>query len=125
MAALDNGKHGLTFASGLGATTTIVSLLNSGDHLLVTDDLYGGTSRYLRTVADRMGITPEFVDACDIDLVEKSIKPNTKMVWIETPTNPMLKVIDIQAVCDRVHKKQSGVSSNLEIRRIMINILVI
>lgn len=109
---MDNGKHGLTFASGLGATTTIVSLLNSGDHILVTDDLYGGTSRYLRTVSDRMGIKPEFVDACNVDLVEKLIKPNTKMVWIETPTNPLLKVIDIEAICKRV-KKYPGVSLKL------------
>lgn len=104
LAGLDNGKHALTFASGLGATTTVVSMLNSGDHLLVTDDLYGGTSRLLRNVTTRMGITSEFVDARDVNLIEKSIKPNTKMVWIETPTNPLMKVVDIEAVCKVVHK---------------------
>lgn len=101
----------MTFASGLGATTTIVSLLSAGDHILVTDDLYGGTSRLLRNVTNRMGIEPEFVDASNLELVERSIKSNTKMVWIETPTNPLMKVIDIEAVCKVAHK-QPGVSSS-------------
>lgn len=109
LASLDNGKYGMTFASGLGATTTIVSLLSAGDHILVTDDLYGGTSRLLRNVTTRMGIEPEFVDASNLELVERSIKSNTKMVWIETPTNPLMKVIDIEAVCKVAHK-QPGVS---------------
>lgn len=109
MAGLDNGKYAMTFASGLGATTTIVSLLSSGDHMLVTDDLYGGTSRLLRTVTARTGVTPEFIDACDLELLERSIKSNTKMVWIETPTNPLMKVIDIEAVCKVAHQKQPGV----------------
>ncbi|XP_059617217.1 cystathionine gamma-lyase [Phlebotomus argentipes] len=104
LAALDNGKHCLTFASGLGATTTIVSLLNAGDHLVVTDDLYGGTSRFLRLVASRMNIVSEFVDATDAEAVVAAIKPNTKMVWLETPTNPSMKVVDIEAVCKAVHK---------------------
>lgn len=99
----------MTFASGLGATTSIVSLLSAGDHMLVTDDLYGGTSRLLRTVSARMGIEPEFIDACDLALLERSIKSNTKMVWIETPTNPLIKVIDIEAVCKVAHDKQPGV----------------
>lgn len=111
LAGLDNGKYGMTFASGLGATTTICSLLSSGDHMLVTDDLYGGTSRLLRTVTARMGVTPEFIDACDLGLLERSIKNNTKMVWIETPTNPLMKVIDIEAVCKVAHEKAPGVSS--------------
>lgn len=106
---MDNGKHAMTFASGLGATTSIVSLLSSGDHMLVTDDLYGGTSRLMRTVTARMGVEPEFIDACDLGLLERSIKSNTKMVWIETPTNPMMKVIDIEAVCKVAHQKQPGV----------------
>lgn len=104
LAALDDGKYCLTFASGLGATTTIVSLLNAGDHLVVTDDLYGGTSRYLRLVANRMNIEAEFVDATDADAVAAAIKPNTKMVWLETPTNPNMKVVDIEGVCKVVHK---------------------
>lgn len=107
---MDNGKYGMTFASGLGATTSIVSLLSAGDHMLVTDDLYGGTSRLLRTVTTRMGVVPEFVDCCDLDLLERSIKSNTKMVWIETPTNPLMKVVDIEAVCKVAHQKQPGVS---------------
>lgn len=104
LASLDNGKHCVTFASGLGATTTIISLLNAGDHLIVTDDLYGGTSRYLRLVASRMNIQAEFVDATDPDAVSKAIKPNTKLVWLETPTNPSMKVVDIEAISKLVHK---------------------
>ncbi|GAB0089129.1 cystathionine gamma-lyase [Sergentomyia squamirostris] len=104
LASLDNGKYCLTFASGLGATTTIVSMLNAGDHLIVTDDLYGGTSRFLRLVASRMNIQAEFVDATDTDAIVSAIKPNTKMVWLETPTNPSMKVVDIEAISKIVHK---------------------
>lgn len=111
MASLDSGTHGLTFASGLGATTTIVALMSAGDHMLITDDLYGGTSRLLRAVTARNGIEPEFVDCCDLEAVERSIKNNTKLVWIETPTNPLMKVIDIEAVSRVVHNK------NPEVRR--------
>ena len=123
---MDNGKYGLTFASGLGATTTIVSLLSAGDHMLVTDDHYGGTSRLLRTVTARTGVTPEFIDACDLALLERSIKPNTKMVWIETPTNPLMKVIDIEAVCKVAHDKQPGVSASgavVKIRGIYVDVV--
>ncbi|XP_047532849.1 cystathionine gamma-lyase [Vanessa atalanta] len=98
LAALDGGKYGLTFASGLGATTTLISLLNKGDHLLSSDDIYGGTNRLFRKVAERFGIETTFVDFTNLELLEKSIKKNTKMIWIETPTNPLLKVADIAAI---------------------------
>ncbi|CAB3380043.1 Hypothetical predicted protein [Cloeon dipterum] len=100
LAALDGAKHGLCFSSGLGATTGLVHLLSSGDHLLSVDDVYGGTGRYFRQCATKFGIQVDFVDATKLELLEKAIKPNTKMVWIESPTNPLMKVIDIKAVSD-------------------------
>lgn len=105
LASLDNGRFGLTFASGLGATTTVITMLKSGDHIVAGDDLYGGTNRLLRNVALKMGIEIDFVDLTDLPAVEKAIKPNTKLFWMETPTNPLLKVIDIRAVTDVAHKQ--------------------
>jgi len=104
LASLDNAKHAITFSSGLAATTTITHILSAGDHIVSMDDLYGGTNRYFRQVAARMNIETSFVDATDPAKVDAAIKPNTKMVWIETPTNPTLKVVDIQAVAEIVHK---------------------
>lgn len=104
LASLDNGKYGLTFSSGLGATTTVITMLSAGDHIVAGDDLYGGTNRLLRNVAMKMNITVDFVDCTDLAKVEAAVKPNTKLFWIETPTNPLLKVIDIEAVCHVAHK---------------------
>lgn len=98
LAALDGGKHGLTFASGLGATTTLAALLSAGDHILSTDDAYGGTNRLLRQVVSRMGIETTFTDFCDLKKVSNAIRENTRMIWLETPTNPLLKVVDIAAI---------------------------
>lgn len=104
LASLDNGKYGLTFSSGLGVTTTIITMLSAGDHVVAGDDLYGGTNRLLRQVAMKMNIAVDFVDTTDLAKVEAAIKPNTKLFWLETPTNPLLKVADIEAVCKIVHK---------------------
>lgn len=104
LASLDNGKYGLTFSSGLGATTTIITMLKAGDHVVAGDDLYGGTNRLLRQVAMKMGIDVDFVDTTDLQKVEAAVKPNTKLFWLETPTNPLLKVSDIEAVCKIAHK---------------------
>uniref|UniRef100_A0A182Q2Z1 cystathionine gamma-lyase n=1 Tax=Anopheles farauti TaxID=69004 RepID=A0A182Q2Z1_9DIPT len=105
LASLDNGRFGLTFASGLGATTTVITMLQSGDHVVAGDDLYGGTNRLLRNVAIKMGIQIDFVDLTNLKLVEQAIKPNTKLFWMETPTNPLLKVVDIRAVSEIAHKQ--------------------
>ncbi|ETN59372.1 cystathionine beta-lyase [Anopheles darlingi] len=105
LASLDNGKFGLTFASGLGATTTVITMLKSGDHVVAGDDLYGGTNRLLRNVAMKMGIEIDFIDLTNLEQVEQAIKPNTKLFWMETPTNPLLKVIDIKAVSEIAHKR--------------------
>lgn len=104
LAALDNGKYGLTFSSGLGVTTTVITMLNAGDHIVAGDDLYGGTNRLLRNVAMKMNIEVDFVDCTNLAKVEAAVKPNTKLFWIETPTNPLLKVIDIEAVSNVAHK---------------------
>lgn len=98
LAALDGGKHGFAFASGLGAATTIYSLLSKGDHILCCDDVYGGINRLFRQVVARMGIEISFADFTNIESLKKALQKNTKMIWLETPTNPMLKVIDIEAV---------------------------
>ncbi|XP_023946791.2 cystathionine gamma-lyase [Bicyclus anynana] len=102
LAALDGGKYGLTFASGLGATTSIVGLLSKGDHIISTDDVYGGTNRLFRQVVERFGIEISFLDFTKPELIDKSIRKTTKMIWIETPTNPNLKVADIAEISKKV-----------------------
>ncbi|KAH0550701.1 cystathionine gamma-lyase [Cotesia glomerata] len=102
LAAIENGKHALTFASGLGANTALGALLESGDHILSVDDVYGGTSRYFRTCLSRNKIEITFADGTNVKNFVNSVKENTKMVWIETPTNPLLKIIDIRAIVDAV-----------------------
>ncbi|MBK9073046.1 MAG: cystathionine gamma-synthase [Myxococcales bacterium] len=107
IAALEGGKHGLAFASGLAATTAIVQLLDTGAHVIATDDLYGGTFRVFDKVFRRHGFEFSYVDpVIGAAAVEAAVRPNTKMVWLETPTNPMLKLIDIAAVAEvcRKHK---------------------
>lgn len=95
LAALEGGKHGFTFASGLGAMTTVAALLSKGDHIVSIDDLYGGSNRLLRQVVSRMGVDVSFIDFTVPGNLENALQENTKMLWLETPTNPNLKVIDI------------------------------
>lgn len=96
IAALENGKYGLAFASGMAAITAAFSLLNAGSHVVVCDDLYGGTYRLLEQVLNRWGIKATYADIDDPASFEKSIQNNTKLIWIETPTNPLVKIIDIK-----------------------------
>jgi cystathionine beta-lyase/cystathionine gamma-synthase len=98
LAALEEASHCVAFASGLGAESAITSLLSSGDHVVVSDDTYGGTYRLFTRVLERFRITFTFVDMTDVPAVRAAIRPNTKMLWIETPTNPMLRIIDIAAM---------------------------
>jgi cystathionine gamma-lyase len=109
LAALDNGKYGVAFSSGLGVTTGIITMLESGDHIVAGDDIYGGTNRLFRNVAVRMGIELTFVDPTDLAAVENAITPKTKVVWMETPTNPLLKIADIKAISTLIKKKNAGV----------------
>ncbi|XP_054711642.1 cystathionine gamma-lyase-like [Uloborus diversus] len=110
IASLECAKYALCFASGLATTLNLVHLLNAGDHVVCFDDLYGGTNRYFRTCAARMGIEPTFIDMRDVNEVEKAIRPNTKMVWIETPTNPTMKLVDIEGVSKLLKKYPSIIS---------------
>ncbi|HET6435849.1 MAG TPA: cystathionine gamma-synthase [Xanthomonadaceae bacterium] len=98
-AALEGGSRGFAFASGLAATSTLLELLDSGDHVVAMDDLYGGSYRLFERVRRRSaGLDFSFVDMTDPAAFEAAIKPNTKLVWIETPTNPLLKIVDIAAI---------------------------
>ncbi|WP_417666136.1 cystathionine gamma-synthase [Pseudidiomarina sp.] len=99
VANLEGGQQGLAFASGMAATSTIMELLDSGDHVVAMDDLYGGTFRLFDKVRGRSaGLEFSYVDLTDLAAVEAAITPKTRMVWIETPSNPMLKLVDIAAV---------------------------
>lgn len=107
LAALESAQYGVAFASGLGAETTVfLSLLKSGDHVVAFDDLYGGTRRlFTRVFQENFKIEISYVDARQPEFVEKAIKQNTKMVWLETPTNPLLKLCDIKAISEIAHRE--------------------
>lgn len=106
IADLESGERGYAFASGLAAISTVLELLNSGDHVVASDDLYGGSFRLFDKVRKRSaGLTFDFVDMSDIGAVEKAIKPNTKMIWVETPTNPMLRLADLAAIAKLAKKR--------------------
>src|SRR5713101_2779359 len=97
LASLEGGKVGLAFSSGLAATTTVLMLLRKGDHVIAGDDIYGGTYRLFDQVLQNYGLQFSFVDPRQPDKVEKAVRKNTKMIWIETPTNPLMRVVDIRA----------------------------
>ena len=105
IAELEGGKHGFAFGSGLGATTTLLHMLKPGDHVVCGDDVYGGTFRILDKVFKPMGIATSFVDFSDPTRLRDALRPETKMVWLETPTNPTLKVFDIAALADIAKSK--------------------
>ena len=107
IAALEGGVHGLAFASGMAAEATVMQLLKPGDHTLAVDDLYGGSYRLFRRVLEPMGLTFSFVDGSDLTAVEKAMTDRTRMVWIESPTNPLLKLVDINAVSKLAHSRQA------------------
>lgn len=98
LASLEGGTHGLAFASGLSAMDAIVKLLRPGDEVVSTNDLYGGSYRLFRRVFEPLGIRFHFVDMRDLSAIEAATGPRTKLIWVETPTNPMMNVIDIRAV---------------------------
>lgn len=98
LAALEGGAYGFALASGLAATTTILHTLRPGDHVLCGDDVYGGTFRLLDKVMRPLGVGSSFIDMRDLDVVRAALKPETRVIWIETPTNPMLKIFDIAAL---------------------------
>jgi cystathionine gamma-lyase len=99
IADLESGEEGYAFASGLAAISTILDLLNTGDHVIASDDLYGGSFRLFDKVRKRSaGLSFDFVDMSDLATVEKALKPNTKLIWVETPTNPLLRLADLAGI---------------------------
>jgi cystathionine gamma-lyase/homocysteine desulfhydrase len=94
---LEEGYAGFAFGSGMAAITAVMMLFNNGDHVILTDDVYGGTYRVMTKVLNRLGIQATFIDTSNLANIEKHIQPNTKALYIETPTNPLLKITDIQA----------------------------
>ncbi len=107
IAALEGGAHGLAFASGMAAEAAVMQLLKPGDHTVAVDDLYGGTYRLFRRVLEPMGLSFSFVDGSDLTALERSLTERTRMVWVESPTNPLLKLIDIAAVGKLAHARQA------------------
>ena len=107
LASLESGKHGMAFASGMSATDTIMKLLSPGDEVISTNDLYGGSYRLFTKLYAKYGIEFRFIDLSDADQMKKVITHKTKMIWIETPTNPMLHIVDIASICKTV--KDSGI----------------
>jgi cystathionine gamma-synthase len=103
IASLEGGEHGLCFASGMGAETTLLLTLSPGDHVVLGDDVYGGTYRLLARVLSGWGLAFDTVDLTDPDAVRGAIRDETRIVWVETPTNPLLKVVDVRAVSDVAH----------------------
>ena len=107
LASLEEGKYGLTFSSGLAAEHAIFSMLRPGDHVVVPEDMYGGTYRLIKQILEPLNIKFTFTDFTDLQAVREAFQPSTKMVWIETPTNPVLKIFDIAAIADYSRKKNA------------------
>jgi len=98
LASLEDARYASAFASGMAATAAVTNLLSAGDHVIVTDDLYGGTYRLFSKVLVRYGLEFSYVDMTDLGAIRAAMRPNTKLFWLETPTNPLLRLIDIAAV---------------------------
>ncbi|TKH06194.1 cystathionine beta-lyase [Peribacillus simplex] len=109
IAYLEEGTHGFAFSSGMAAISTAFLLLSAGDHIVISEDVYGGTFRMVTSVLTRFNIEHTFVDMTDLESVKAAVQPNTRAIYIETPSNPLLKVTDIQAVCD-IAKKAGALS---------------
>lgn len=105
LAALEGARHAVAFASGVAATDALVKCLRPGDHIVASNDLYGGTYRLFRQVFGPFGIRSSFIDMTDLDVVERALTPETKLLWIETPTNPLLRVVDIRALAERARAR--------------------
>ena len=106
VAALEGGRNGYAFASGLAATSTVLDILDSGSHVVCMDDVYGGTYRLFERVRRRSaGLDFSFVDLNDMAALEAAVQPNTKMIWCETPTNPLLKIVDIARLAEFARKR--------------------
>lgn len=105
LASIENGTHGFAFGSGLAATDSVMKLLNPGDEIIAMDDLYGGSYRMFTRIYSKYGLKFHFVDMSNPQNVLDKLNDQTKLIWIETPTNPLMKIVDIQAICDAVKGK--------------------
>ena len=105
LAAIESGKYGACFGSGLAAIDCVIKMLNPGDEVISTNDLYGGSYRIFKTIFEKYGIKFHFVNMLDLSNIESKINGNTKLIWVETPTNPMMNIIDIKSVCQLAHNK--------------------
>ena len=105
VASLENGKYALAFSSGLATIDTLLHTLKTGDHVICSDDVYGGTFRLFDKVLRRFGMDFTFMDLSDVARVKAAMRPNTRMLWIESPTNPMLKIFDIAALATAARER--------------------
>lgn len=107
VAALEGGNYGFAFASGMAATDTVLRLLSTGDHVLAGNDVYGGTYRLFERVFRNYGLMFSYVDTTDLAQIKSALRPSTRLVWLETPSNPLLNITDIQAVAHLIHDHPS------------------
>ena len=107
LAALENGKYGVCYASGMSAVDAVMKLLKSGDHVVCSDDVYGGVSRHFNQVLTTYGLNFTYIDSTEAKNVANAIRPETRLIWLETPSNPLIKITDITAVCKI--GKQAGI----------------
>jgi cystathionine beta-lyase/cystathionine gamma-synthase len=105
LAALENGKHGICYASGLAATDAVLKLFRPGDEIIATNDIYGGSYRIMKRIFEPLGLVFHFVDMSDVDNIKNVINVNTKLIWVETPTNPLLRIIDIGSITTLCRQK--------------------
>ncbi|MDE1976127.1 MAG: cystathionine gamma-synthase [Elusimicrobia bacterium] len=105
LAALEDARFGLCFSSGMGAISSVIMALSAGDHVVSGNDVYGGTYRAFTKVFSRLGIDFTFVDATDLGAIERAMTPRTKLLWVETPSNPLLRVTDIRKACVLAKKR--------------------
>ncbi|MGI8616978.1 MAG: cystathionine gamma-synthase [Actinomycetota bacterium] len=109
LAALEGGERCFAFGSGMAAESTLMLTLHPGDHVLLADDVYGGTYRLLSKVLEPWGLSFSTVDLNDVDAVRGALRPQTRVVWVETPSNPLLKIVDLEAVCTIAHESGARV----------------
>lgn len=102
IASLENGKYGLCFSSGMGATDAVIKLLNPGDEVITSNDLYGGSYRMFKKVFEKYNIVFHFIDLTDVNNLDRYINPKTRLLWLETPTNPLMNIIDLKACVQKV-----------------------
>jgi cystathionine gamma-lyase len=108
IAALENGKHGICFSSGMGATDAVIKLLAPGDEVITSNDLYGGSYRMFKRVYEKFGIKFHFIDLTRAENLIPYLNSKTKLLWLETPSNPLMRIIDIEACCVLAKKIRYG-----------------